>query len=443
MRILLVQPPLDPTTSKLAALGLAEPLSLEYIAAAIPKQDVKILDLRVGGSLTEEIEQFDPALVGITALTVGLNQSLDLLKTAKTLNKDLKTVIGGVHATLLPEDCQVEQVDIIVRGEGEDTFAELVEKLESKKSLSSVAGITYRNNRGQWQTNPQRDLNILDCYDFPARNLTDVYRSKYSRVGLGETLSMITSRGCTQKCNFCSVWRFNDAKYRTRSPENIVDEIASRPELNIDFAEDDSFGNLKRMERLCELVQEHVPGRYYKALVRADTVVKGPELFEKWAEAGLQYVLVGFESFKEEELRAINKRASVKENTQALAILKKAGIGVIGYFIVRPEFSIDDFKRLSDTVEQLDIHQPIFTSLTPFPGTTLYEDTKDHLVTFDWEHFDGFRAVLPTALPRQEYYNQLASLYRKAYRAAHEDTRSESVPWFERLAQSIEKIECT
>ena len=121
-------------------------------------------------------------------------------------------------------------------------------------------------------------------------------------------------------------------------------------------------------------------------------------------------------------------------------MLRRIGIGVVGYLIVRPDYTLEDFKRLADTVDELAIEQPLFATLTPFPGTILYEQVKSQLVRRDWDSFDGFTAVLPTVLPRPEFYHQLANLYRRAY-ASRQPPDPAGVPWFERLARAIEAIE--
>jgi radical SAM superfamily enzyme YgiQ (UPF0313 family) len=440
MRILLVQPPLDRTTSKLSAIGLAEPLGLEYLAGAVPDHDVRILDLRVGGSLVEEMEHFRPELVGVTAMTATLSQALHFLKMAKDLDPRVLTVIGGVHATLRPEDCQVPQMDVIVQGEGENTLAEIAARIEPGESLADVTGIQFRED-GQWRTTPPRILPALDDLPLPARHLTLAQRDRYSRAGVGQLVSLVSSRGCSRRCTFCSVWRLHGGKYRTRSPENLVAEIATRPEEVIDFVDDDSFGNVRRMEELRKRLHLEVPGKSYRAFVRADTVVEAPELFAGWAEEGLRSLFIGLESFNDQELRDAKKSATAADNAEALAILQRLGIGVIGYLIVRPEYVHEDFQRLSDTVRALPIDQPMFTTLTPFPGTTLYEETKERLVTRNWDHFDGFRSVLPTALPRREFYHQLANLYRSAYSRPRVPGHAAETGFFETIALAIEGIE--
>jgi hopanoid C-3 methylase len=440
MRVLLVQPPLDPITSQMSALGMPEPLGLEYLAGALKGHTVRISDLRQGILLVDEISSFDPQILGITSVTAGLNTSLQLVRKAKSLNPQMTTVIGGVHATLLPDDCKISEMDIVAQGDGEQTILEIVEALEARRTLSSVSGIHYKD-QNEWHVTTPRKILPLDSYPLPARNLVEKYRSAYARVGIGPVVSTISSRGCSRRCSFCSIWRFHQGKYRHRSSDKIIEELLCLPEKCVDFIDDDSFGNLKYMEELRESAERHLPDRLFKFYVRADAVVKAPDLFYRWAETGLRLVFMGLESFHDDQLLDFNKTSSAEDNIKALKILKKAGITVVGSLIIKPDFSLDDFKRLADDVERFDIRQPFFTTLTPLPGTILYEQMKGKILQCEWEDFDGFTAVLPTKLPRSEYYRELANLYRRAYRNSQPLHSGPEIPWHEQLAQAIESIE--
>lgn len=440
MRILLVQPPLDPKTSKIAAMGMAEPLGLEYLAGALPEHDVRILDLRVAGSLEQELLGFDPDLVGVTALTASLPAALGLLADAKRLKPEVATVIGGHHPTLRPDDCRTDQVDVIVRGDGEQALAELVRAIESGSKLGAVAGIEFQL-AGEWTSTPSPPLAPLDRYPLPARHLTAGTRPAYQRVGMGPILSALTSRGCTRRCRFCSIWRFHGGKYRSRSAEAIVAELEGRSERFIDFVDDDSFGNLANMDRFRELSAARLTDRQFRFFVRSDTVARKPDHFRRWADRGLRFASIGLESFREQDLREYHKSATVAQNFQAIEVLKQCGIRIIAFVIIHPNYLADDFDRVLEMVQRLELFQVIYATLTPYPGTLLYEQVREQLVSTEWSHFDGFRAVLETALPRGEFYHRLAELYRRTYAGATTRADSGPQPWFEQLADAIENTE--
>jgi len=437
VRILLVAGEPDPMTSLVNKRGIPEPLTLEYLASAVPDHEVRILDLRIGGSLTETVSQFDPEVVGISALTPTVYKSLDVLKEVKKLSPRTTTIIGGPHPTVLPIDCQRAEVDVIVRGEGEQAFAEIVDRLKNNASLDAVAGIQYRND-GVWEETPSRELPPLDTYAIPARHLTDQYREAYSRLGFGKIVSLLSSRGCSRRCSFCSIWRFNAGKYRTRDPERIVEELLERPEENVAFIDDDSFGDLKRMERFRDLVVQQVPQKRYFFYSRAETIAMNPDFFASWAAAGMVLVFVGWESFSDAELRDINKRATAEQNRKAVEVCQKNGIGIVGSLMIRPDYTLEDFQRVKDHLDELGLYQVTISCLTPFPGTVLYEKVKDQITTDNWEYFDCSHPVLKTSLPLDEFYRQYAGLLRFLHDRSSQYLPEEFIGIFNEAADVIE-----
>jgi radical SAM superfamily enzyme YgiQ (UPF0313 family) len=105
----------------------------------------------------------------------------------------------------------------------------------------------------------------------------------------------------------------------------------------------------------------------------------------------------------------------VSKNTEAARILKANNVDIIGYFMVHPSYSDEDFQRLVEYVYYLDIDQPIFSILTPFPGTQLYEEVKDQIITNNYEYFDGMHSLIPTTIPGPKFYECYIRLFSKAY----------------------------
>jgi radical SAM superfamily enzyme YgiQ (UPF0313 family) len=144
-------------------------------------------------------------------------------------------------------------------------------------------------------------------------------------------------------------------------------------------------------------------------------IIRKPKLIEKWKEIGLKAVLVGFESFNDEDLKKLNKKNTVNKNTEAARILKANNVDIIGYFMVDPSYTEEDFNKLIEYVHYLDIDQPIFMILTPFPGTQLYEELKNQIITENYEYFDGMHSLIPTAIPGPKFYKCYMRLFSKAY----------------------------
>jgi len=124
---------------------------------------------------------------------------------------------------------------------------------------------------------------------------------------------------------------------------------------------------------------------------------------------------VGIEAVRDEELEAMEKKTTVAMNNEAVRILQRLGIANIAHFIVDPDYSKEDFQRLFEYVNTMDLFQPVFTVLTPYPGTELYQSSRDRIVIKNFDYFDVVHSVFPTRLSRREFYRQIESLYVKCY----------------------------
>ncbi|MCK4423079.1 MAG: radical SAM protein, partial [Candidatus Omnitrophica bacterium] len=287
-----------------------------------------------------------------------------------------------------------------------------------KKDLKNIKGLVIPE-ADKWISTGEREMiKDLDLLPVPARPLTSSYRGEYFRGKWRPIASLSSSKGCPFRCSFCSLWKIMKGKYKTRSAGSVVNEIKQIKEDYIDFAEDNFLHDLKRAEKIYELIKAEGIKKTYKLYARSDTIVKRPDIIEKWKEIGMELILIGLESFRDNELKDLNKRNSIKNNEEAIRILQANDVEIAAYFIVNPDYTREDFEQLGDYVINLKLTQPIFTVLTPLPGTDLYEQTKDKITTDNYELFDFIHSVLPTRLPKEEFYQSLANLYKKTYSAA-------------------------
>jgi radical SAM superfamily enzyme YgiQ (UPF0313 family) len=328
-------------------------------------------------------------------------------------------LVGGLHASLLPADFQVPYVDAIVVGEGEETFRELIETLDGlprgtrPESLAAVRGLAWRRGENEWQFNPPRPLlPSLDALPLPARDLAQKYESEYFFLFDKPHTLVATSRGCPFKCNFCSVWKFYHKRCRYMSAERVIQEIEAARTRTISFVDDNFLANVPRAFRIAEILRERGIRKEFGLQARTDTISKHPDLLRTWREVGLETVLIGFEGASQAKLDAVSKGATIQQNERAMDILNSLGVHMWGAFIVHPDFSRDDFRELKRYREAKSIIYPQFTILTPLPGTDLYDERFGDLVTHDYRLFDALHAVLPTLLPRDEFYKEFAGLYR-------------------------------
>ncbi len=284
MKILLIKPPTSEKQFPGDELSRNEPLELEYVAAGIcDKYDVRILDMRLDKSLEKHLGEYSPDIVGLTGYTPQVYINKDLCKRIKAFNANILTVIGGHHATMAPQDFCDPDIDIIVIGEGVFTFREIVERLDNKQEVTDVKGIAFYHQRGLKYTEP-RPYPELDGFPFPDRSLTEHYRQDYMLAppdGLLKPLATLrTSKGCPFRCKFCALWKDTRGKYLTRDPHAVLKELKTIKEPYIQFGDDEPFIDLKRMDKLADLIIDAGIKKFFYSTVRSDTVVNSPGLFK-------------------------------------------------------------------------------------------------------------------------------------------------------------------
>lgn len=392
---------------------MPEPLGLEMLAAAVPDHDTRILDLRCGDDLAGTVEEFGPHLVGVTALTPEVYAAMDVVKQVKAISPDIFTVVGGHHASLVPKDFFLPEVDAIVVGEGEPVLAELVGAVGRGEQPDGIRNLIYRGGDGSFVANELGILEIdLDASPLPRRDLTEQYRSQYFFLFDQPDTSMATGRGCPYRCNFCSVWPFYHGRTRIMSAPRVIQELKTVRTDHITFVDDNFLLNARREQRIADMIRAEGISRRYSMECRTDPIVRHPELLTKWVGVGLYAVLLGLEG-SDETLRSVNKSTTSRVNDEAIRILQDHGVIIWGAFIVDPAWDHDDFKRLREYVNSRGITHTQFTVLTPLPGTELYRERAGELLTHDYRCYDCLHAVTPTRLPREEFYRNFAQLYRQ------------------------------
>ncbi len=390
--ILLVNPPyLREVYRENKNLAIHPPLGLAYLAsyARNNKINVKILDANAHGlSLNETIREIidNPSkIVGITSVTATINLVHQICnEVKKNCNKFI--VVGGPHVTFLPEETlnECSAIDCVVRGEGEDTLVQLVEKVYKKQGLENILGINYRNN-GQITSNQDRPfIQDIDTLPFPAWDLLP--RSKYRPgpffdIGIyGERYAkIISSRGCPNKCTFCASPHFWD-KFRFRSVQNIIDEIMYlKGKYNIeriDFLDDCLTVPVSKFSKLCDWFIESKIGIRWSCYSRVNSI--SSEIAHKMKEAGCFAVQFGIESGNQDVLKDIKKNIKLSQVEKAVKIMKSVGITCMGDFMIG--LPKDDLHTVNQTIKfakKLKLDSAFFSITTPLPGTQLYQDCVD------------------------------------------------------------------
>lgn len=292
-----------------------------------------------------------------------------------------------MHPTILPDEAvKNRDVDIVVRGEGEYTFLELIKNLES---LDKVLGITYKEN-GEVIHNQNRALiENVDELPFPARHLI-LEKENCLPEAFG---NIFASRGCPYNCIFCASHKVWTKKVRYRSPQNVADEIK---EIKKTFKtnqfrfEDDSFTlNKKLVEGVCDLLIKEKLNIKWTTETRADLVTD--DLIKKMKSAGCEDITIGVESGDEATLKRIKKGITIEQIRNANRILKENKMGFSAFFIIG--FPWETKREIDKTVslmKELDPRVAGFSVATPYPGTELYEIYKSEGLIpekIDWSRF--------------------------------------------------------
>lgn len=414
MRILLINAPF---LRGYYGLGSSmPPLGLAYVAAVLRKSGHKVNMVDMNASprgLPSRFDDFD--LVGISSDTPRHNVSIQIAKRAK--GQKVKVVMGGPHVTFMDEETlKSGAVDYVVRGEGEESMLNLVERLSSGGDVEDVAGISYLKD-GEIARNPNQPLIAdLDTIPMPARSLLPMGRYSIKLSGSKAT-SIITSRGCPFNCSFCSSSELFGLRWRAREPEAIVDEveeIKKRYNINAIYFMDDNFTlNPKRTIRTCELMNRRNLNIKWWCLSRVDTIVKREEMVQSMADAGAQIVFVGVESPNQEVLDSYKKGITADIAYRAIRILRKYKIrSMAGFIIGNLNETKEMIKRTIKFAKNLNPDIAQFSILTPYPGTLLFENVKDKLLTRNWNLYDGLHALIKTTQTKSK---ELEELMKRAH----------------------------
>lgn len=369
------------------------PLGLGYIVSYLRQHGISanLIDCTFLSQeeALERVKKSKPRILGIYSM---FSMKQPALLMARLLRDNCEMLVaGGPLPTLCPEDF-LEDFDVVVVGEGENTMLELVRAVENRSPLSTVKGIVYKTpkkNAGEKvvYTPPRELIEDLDSLPFPARDQFDneSYKNHYSKK-FGYTItSIITSRGCPFNCDFCSRAVFGN-KIRTRSAAKVVEEMEEVKALGYEriwFADDCFTINKKRLMDICAKIIQRGLEIDWECLSRVDTIDRETAL--KMKEAGCVRVFFGIESGNDHVLALMKKSATVSQAKKAVFAAKSAGIKVGAFFIVGYPGETD--KTILDTLKfasSLPLDYLSFTLPYPIPGTGLYEKVKDYIKFHDW-----------------------------------------------------------
>ncbi|OGS27318.1 MAG: hypothetical protein A2297_07375 [Elusimicrobia bacterium RIFOXYB2_FULL_48_7] len=321
-----------------------------------------------------------PYIFGITAVTGGIKRALEIAEMLKNNYPDSKVLIGGIHPTVLPEEpLESGFIDVVVRGEGEETLDALYDAIKKTAptgaDYTKLDGISFRDSSGKMVHNkPAKLPDINTIPNFPY-HLFEAHKERYN---LGFIAS---SRGCPFNCIFCSQRAISGRSYRYMPAEKVIEMmdllINKYGQKFITFVDDDFIVNKERTRRLCNLIQEkgfHKIAQFdFQA--RSDSV--NEEILTLLKNSGFRAVDYGIETASERLMKIINKGETVAEVVKAVKLTKKLGFHVSGTFIIGlPTETREERWQDYKLAKELDLDYVRFNNATPYPGTELFEMAK-------------------------------------------------------------------
>jgi len=403
--ILLVVPHQPDTADILSsASGITAPLGIGYIASFLEKNNfsVKILDNSIeklkGTRFKAYIRRARPFCIGFSVCTSSYNNAIYLANLAKELDKGIIVLMGGVHPSALPHEVlKNESVDIVVKGEGEETTAEVLKSLRKGEDLLKVNGLFFRKGQNIVETADRILSTAIDSLPFPAYHLLPMrkYTLPASRkLTSKRCASIITSRGCAYNCFFCSHRSVFKGKPRFRSPKNVIDEIKYLIK-NYNIGElliwDDSFLlDKNRAINICRMIKRENIDIVWSCSSRVNQI--SYDLSRELYSAGCRFVLFGAESGSQHILDSINKRTTLSEIRQAVAVCRRSKlISFCSFIIGVPEESEYTVKETIEFVKKLNPDFAIFCIFAPLPGSVFFDrllaQGKIRIGSLDWDNY--------------------------------------------------------
>ena len=392
MKALLVMPSLNNAYWKKLGKKVgpkSEPLSLMYIATFLNKNGYKaeIADCEAEGitygELKAKIKKGNYDVVGVAMLTSMHSQSLEVCKIAKKVNKKIKVIVGGSHASVRPNETAEEDcIDVVTIGEAEVTFKELLDAFENNKPLKDIKGIAYKENGSIINTGPAVKIQDLDFFPVPDRSLIKLklYRPSVSYYKRLPAYTMITTRGCPYRCTFCAT---ANTGYRMHSVPRVVEEmklLVEKYNAKEILIRDDTFTlSRKRTMDLCDaIIKEGLHKKVkWDCITRANLV--NPELLKKMKKAGCWGIHFGVEGGTQKLIDTIKKDTTIDTIRNAFKWARKAGLETRGYFMIGlPGATKKDDLATINFAKELDPDWAQFTVTIPYPGTQLYKDAEEY-----------------------------------------------------------------
>jgi radical SAM superfamily enzyme YgiQ (UPF0313 family) len=402
------------------------PIGLAYMAAVLEQNDfeVKIFDCPVceidQEKLKTELDSLQPTLIGISSMTSTVESALESARVAKEACPDAKVLMGGPHATFEDKQILTEEkaVDIVVRGEGEETILELAKQSPKLQKISQIKGITFRSDNQIIQAPNRPFIQNLDALPRPAYKLIQV--DKYRITGR-KLLPIMSSRGCPFQCTFCVASQMFGAPFRARSAKSVLDELEwLRDEYGaegISFQDDTLTFDSERAIQICDGIVDRKINLPWGCGTRADMVTK--ELLAKMSKAHCNEIYFGIESGCQRIRDAVKKRVTTDQCENAIKWAKEIGMFVTASVILGyPGETKETLQETFDFLCKVEPDDVYLCHATPFPGTELRAlvESNGWKMAEDWKLYNTANPIFEDPiLPAKEIAQMRRNFYNKFY----------------------------
>ncbi len=411
-------------------VGAAPPLGMLYIATVLRKEgiEVSMIDEAAQGFSMKDtvdwVKKEDPDILGFSTCSSSGRKAAIIAEKVKKENPNIIIVFGNFYATFNAERILKKYpfVDVIVRGEGEHTSLELAKCLEKEEDLKKVLGISFRK-KDQIITTPDRPLiKDVDSIPFPDRELLDIaYHNTTAGINVApkKFSSFVSSRGCVFRCRFCGCRRLARNLWRSRSVENILEELhllASEGYKQFLFVDDNFTLNPKRVIRICQRMRKEKVDVEWFAEGRVDQCSYA--MLREMANANCRMVYFGIENASQKVLDYYDKQTTPEQAKVAVENARKAGIDVIvtSFILGAPNETREEIQNTLEFAQKLQVDIPQFNLLATFPGTDIWEELKKKGFLDEdqyWENGVLVPDVSPDTVPREEIEKMIHESYRR------------------------------